>query len=428
VNDEESPAGDLEARRGRVLGASYRLFYDEPIQVVRGEDVYLWDADGRRYLDAYNNVASVGHSHGEVVSALAEQAAVLNTHTRYLGAEVVEYAEDLIVTFPGSLDRVVLTCTGSEANDVAYRLAKVVTGGNGVLVTSNAYHGVTDAVAQFSPSLGPAVAPGPHVRAVRAPDTYRESTDGIGQRFAADVATAIDDLRAHGLRPAAMFIDTVLSSDGVQTGKAGYLRPVQEVLQSAGVLLVADEVQAGFGRTGHMWGFERHGLEPDLVTLGKPMGNGHPIGGLVGRSELMDEFGRTARYFNTYGGNTVSAAVGRAVLRVIRRQGLVDNSAAVGTYLRSRLRDLQSRQPVIGQVRGEGLFVGLEIVDADGRADGDRAGHLVNGLRHRGVLVNTTGPHANVLKVRPPLTFSAAHADVLADALEEALLEDFKRS
>jgi 4-aminobutyrate aminotransferase-like enzyme len=418
-----SVAQALVEKRQRLLGPAYRLFYQTPVHLVRGEGVWLYDPDGNAYLDVYNNVASVGHCHPHVVAALARQASVLNTHTRYITDGVLDYAERLLATFPAGLDQVMFTCTGSEANDLAYRTARAFTGGQGFIVTQLAYHGVTSAISEMSPSLGSGITLPPHVRTIPAPDQYRAEGVDIGARFAADVRAAIADLRAHGIAPAALLVDTIFSSDGVFAEPAGFLAPAMAEIRAAGGLFIADEVQPGFGRTGAgMWGFARHGLVPDIVTMGKPMGNGHPIAAMVARADILQRFGERTRYFNTFGGNPVSCAVGMAVMDVIEDEGLIDNAAKVGAYLADGLGDLAQRYPLIGDVRGAGLFVGVELVR-------DRAGlepateettRLVNLLRDRRVLISASGPFANVLKIRPPLVFSQANADHFLGVMDEA--------
>ena len=414
----------LIARREKVLGPAYRLFYEKPLHLVRGEGVFLYDAAGERYLDAYNNVASLGHCHPRVVEAIATQTAVLNTHTRYLHEGIVDYAETLTATFPAGLDQAMFTCTGSEANDLAVRIARHVTGGTGIIATELAYHGLTCAVAEFSPSLGESVTLGPHVRTVPAPDSYRIPPEEMQEKFGRDVRAAIADLKRHGIRPAMLIVDTIFSSDGIFAGPKGFLKPAVDAIHEAGGLFVADEVQAGFGRTGEkMWGFERHGVAPDMVTTGKPMANGYPMAGIVLRPEVIAEFGPRARYFNTFGGNPVAAAAGKAVLDTIRTDGLQQNALDVGTYLMNGLKDLSGRHQAIGDVRGSGLFIAVEIVSDRAARSPDAAltTRIVNGLRERRVLISASGPNANVLKIRPPLVFSRENADMLVDALDDVL-------
>lgn len=414
----------LVARREKVLGPAYRLFYEEPLHLVRGEGVFLYDAAGEKYLDAYNNVASVGHCHPRVVEAITRQTALLNTHTRYLHEGIVDYAEALIATFPDTLSQVMFTCTGSEANDLAVRIARFVTGGTGIIATELAYHGLTGAVAEFSPSLGEAVALGPHVRTVPAPDSYRHSPQEMMEKFGRDVSAAIADLKRHGIRPAMLIADTIFSSDGIFAGPKGFLKPAVDAIHDAGGLFVADEVQPGFGRTGEaMWGFERHGVSPDMVTIGKPMGNGYPMAGIVLRPDMVAEFGPRARYFNTFGGNPVAAAAGKAVLDTIRQEGLQQNALNVGRYLMDGLKALAARHPALGDIRGSGLFIGVEIVadPAAKQPDAALTSRIVNGLRARRVLISASGPRANVLKIRPPLVFTRENADMLVDALGDVL-------
>ncbi|MEM7687558.1 MAG: aspartate aminotransferase family protein [Pseudomonadota bacterium] len=422
VNDAELQL--LIDRRSAVLGPSYKLFYDDPLHFVRGEGVRLYDQDGTAYLDAYNNVPCVGHCHPAVVSAVSEQAAKLNTHTRYLSEIIVAYAEKLTATFPDPLSLAMFTCTGSEANDLALRIARQKTGNDGVIVTENGYHGITAAIAEISPSLGAGVPLGAHVRRVKAPDRLRAGPDGVAAEFTASVKRAITDLERHGIKPAAIIFDTIFSSDGVLSHPAGFIQGAVEAVQEAGGLFIADEVQAGFARTGDaMWGFERHGVIPDIVAMGKPMGNGMPIAGLVSSMHVLEEFGRTARYFNTFGGNPVSCAAALATLTVIEEEGLLENSRVVGKYLQAGLRDIAQSFDEIGEVRGAGLFVGVDIVsDPATKAYGDDfARALVNRLRELKVLIAASGKGGHALKIRPPLPFSKTHADEFLAAFKIAM-------
>ena len=411
-------------RRAKALGPAYRLFYETPLHPVRGEGVWLVDSDGKRYLDAYNNVASVGHCHPHVVAAIARQASVLNTHTRYLHEGVLDYAERLLATMPAALGHAMFTCTGSEANDLAMRIARSHTKAEGLIVTRFAYHGVTASIAQASPSLGKFVQIGDHVRTVAAPDSYHLAPDQIGAALANGVRGAIADLARKGIRPAALMVDTVFSSDGIYTDPPGFLTEAVDAIREAGGIFIADEVQAGLGRTGDaMWGFQRHAMVPDIVTMGKPLGAGHPLAGLTVRPEVLAAFGRECRYFNTFGGNPVAMAAGMAVMDVIEREDLVANAQRVGRYLRTGLSKLATRHALIGDVRGTGLFIGVELVtDRQTKAPATaETARVVNALRERGVLLSTTGEHANTLKIRPPLVFCEADADLLVDALDGVL-------
>lgn len=414
-------------RRDALLGPAYRLMYEHPLHIVRGEGVWLIDPQGRRYLDAYNNVASLGHCHPAVTEAICKQAQTLATNTRYLHDTILELAERLLATVPETdLAHLMLTCTGSEANDVAYRIAKVRTGGTGVIVTETAYHGFTDAVSQFSPSLGATVDLGAHVRLVPAPRLYHADGADLGERFTLDVEAAIADLRRHGIKPAALIIDSLFTSDGILPGPAGFLKGAVDAIKRAGGIFIADEVQPGFGRTGeHMWGFQRHGLIPDIVTLGKPMGNGQPVAGLLATADVLAEFGKNSRYFNTFAGNTVSCAAALAVLDTIEKEGLVQHAARVGKILHDGIAALANRHEAIGDVRGAGMFVGVELVsDRASRApDRELTSRVVNLMRDKGVLLSACAMGHNVLKIRPPLVLSAEQAGMVIETLDEALTE-----
>jgi 4-aminobutyrate aminotransferase-like enzyme len=413
----------LIARRQATFGASSVLVYQRPIRMVRAEGIWMFDADGRRYLDVYNNVASVGHCHPRVVEAIAKQAATLNTNTRYLYDNVHDYAERLLKTFPARLSNIVFTCTGSESNDLALRLTKSFTGGAGFVVTETAYHGNTEAVTEVSPSSFKTRSVPPHVRTVPAPDLYRHPTNDVGARFAEDVAKAVADLERNGVKFGGLLVDSIFSSDGIYADPAGFIKRAVDVVHQAGGLFISDEVQPGFGRTGTaMWGFQRHGVEPDIVTMGKPMGNGFPVGGVVTRPEILEAFCETTGYFNTFGGNPVAAAAGLAVLEVIEDEGLVENANKIGGYFRAGLRDIAVRHPSIGDVRGAGLFIGIEF-SLPGTTDPDvaAASYAINALKERGVLIGAAGAYGNVLKVRPPLCFSRDNADLFLETLDAVL-------
>lgn len=415
-----SARDDMIARRRAALGPAYRLTYQNPLHIVRGEGVWLYDADGQAYLDAYNNVPCVGHCHPRMVAALSKQAAVLNTHTRYLHDNVIDYAERLLATFPSGIGHVMFTCTGSEANDLAYRIAQYHTKNKGFIITDHAYHGGTKVIAELSPSLGDVVMTGENVFVVPAPDSYR----GLDLSFAANVEKAIHTMMQKGMKPAALIVDTVFASDGVFTDPAQFLAPAVEAVRRAGGLFIADEVQAGFGRTGtHMWGFARHGIVPDIVTMGKSMGAGHPMAGVALKPHLVEDFGRHSRYFNTFGGNPVSAAVGMAVLDVIEDEKLMQNAQETGDALRAGIRQLAEKHAIIGDVRGAGHFTGVELVtDRELKTPAtDIAARAINAMRDKRILISSAGAHSNILKIRPPLPFAAEHADMFVSALDDVL-------
>ncbi len=455
-NTGASNTGDAEllGRRRRVLGSALSaLTYERPLHLVRGEGARMYDPQGRPYLDCYNNVPVVGHSHPRVVAAIARQAATLNTNTRYLHETVVELAERLVASMPPGLDTVMFVNSGSEANDLAWRLATTVTGGRGGIVTEWAYHGVTAAIADLSPEEWPRGFRPPHVATIPPPDTYRlpavGGLDGLAgateraggrdraespaptadatwaERAAARLDDAVAGLASRGFRPAAVFIDGAFTSDGIFAPPPAYLRDLVRRTRAAGALFVADEVQAGYGRMGDgPWSFEAAGIVPDVVTLGKPMGNGHPVAAVITRSEIVDRFAAEAEFFSTFGGNPVACAAAMAVLDVVADEGLTANAAAVGVAIRAGIRATAARHPAIGDVRGRGLMIGVELVrdPATREPDAPLAVRVQNAMRDRGVLVGTTGRAGNVLKVRPPLVIDHADVVLLLRVLEEALV------
>ncbi len=417
----------LLERRERLLGPGNPLFYDDPVHLVRGEGVWLYDADGKRYLDCYNNVPCVGHCHPRVVEALCRQAGLLNTHTRYLDQNILDYAERLLAKFDASLNRLALACTGSEANDLALRIARAATGGEGFICTNATYHGNTAAVSQLNSIFDPIGGHGPHVRMVSWPDSYRApeglAGEALAEAYAGEVEAAIESLAEAGIELAGMLVCPIFANEGLPTIPPGYMEKAVGLVRSAGGLYIADEVQAGFGRTGRWWGHEGSRVVPDIVTLGKPMGGGHPISGVVARGELLDEYRRAEMYFNTFGGNPVSCAVADAVLGVIEDEDLVGNAAAVGEYVLAGFDELKSRHEIIGDVRGRGLFFGIDLVeDRATKAPATPATRrIVNRMRHEGILMSKIGEHDNVLKLRPPLCFSRENADLLISTLDRVL-------
>ncbi|WOF22478.1 aspartate aminotransferase family protein [Microbacterium betulae] len=415
----------LVERRQHRLGAAYRLFYRDPVELVRGRGAHAWDADGNEYLDLYNNVPSVGHAHPAVVDAVHRQMSLLNTHTRYLHGAVLDYADDLVSTMPAALEQVMFVCTGSEANDLALRVGREYTGGRAWIATSEAYHGNTALVSAHSPSLSGAEAMDPALRVVDPPDTYRYvSSEAAGAAFSAAVAEAIADIERSGDGLAGLIADSSFSSDGIYTGERGMIADAVDLVHAHGGVFVADEVQPGFARTGEdFWGFQRHGLVPDIVTTGKPMGNGFPIAAMIARREVLEPFSTARPYFNTFGGNPVAIAAAQAVLDTIRGEGLQAHALEMGEAMRTALRDLADAHPRIGDVRGAGLYTGLELVeDRETKApDTALALAVLEELRERRVLTSVCGPSNSVLKLRPPLAISAADVPRLVDALDDSL-------
>ena len=419
----------LLARRARVLGNNTPLFYDEPVHIVRGENVWLYDENGRRYLDCYNNVPHVGHCHPHVVNALHEQAATLNVHTRYLHEKIVNYAERLTALFPDPLSAAMFVCTGSEANDQALRIARLCTGGQGIICSDMTYHGNTTAVDEISPLFYRGVPQHPNVRAIPFPDTYRPMNglqgDALLNAYLEQVQHAIDDFAKHNIPFAGMLLCSIFANEGLPNPPVGFVKQAVDMVRNAGGLFIADEVQAGFGRTGKMWGFEFCDVVPDIVTLGKPIGNGHPLAAVIADPKLINQFRDEVMYFNTFAGNPVSCAVGDAVLDVMEQENLQANAERIGEYIRTQLANLQQDLPIIGDVRGHGLWIGIElVVDQQTKTPAtDAAKKTINALKDRGVLTGRIGPHDNVIKIRPPLPIQQEHADLLLDNLA-AVLKD----
>ena len=434
VSAQAGPSeGDILASRHAHIGPSLSVSYRRPLTIVRGWMQYLYDADGRTYLDAVNNVPHVGHCHPRVVDAGRRQMAVLNTNTRYLHERLVEYAERLCATLPDPLRVCYFVNSGSEANELALRLARAFTGSRETIVVDVGYHGNTNAAVEMSPykfnGPGGAGAP-PHVHVVPTPDLYRgiyrDASEDAGARYAAHVAAAVDRIAGRGERVGAFMAESILSCAGQIVLPPGYLRAAYEPVRAAGGVCIADEVQVGFGRVGsHFWAFETQGIVPDIVTMGKPIGNGHPIGAVVTTTDIAQAFANGMEYFNTYGGNPVSCAIGLAVLDVIRDEGLQAHALDVGEHLLSGLRALRPWHPLIGDVRGLGLFAGVELVRDDVSCEPAGAGAdiVANRMRDQGVLVSTDGPFHNVLKIKPPMCFTARDADRLVSTLDGVLRE-----
>ena len=401
---------DPQERRDRVFGPGMHLSYDRPVHAVSARNVWITEADGTKLLDAYNNVPHVGHGRPEVVRAIAAQAALLNTNTRYLVDGVAEYAERLISLLPEPLDTMFFANSGSEANDLAWRIARTVTGHDGAIVTANAYHGATDLTMATSPEgLAETGAALPAwVATIAIP----------GELDQPSISSALHRLGQSGHEPAFLAIDTVLSSDGIFDPSPA-LSPLADQIRAAGGLFIADEVQAGFGRIGEtLWGFAESAVVPDIVTFGKPMGNGHPLAAVVTRRDVAERFSERGYYFSTFAGNPVSAAAGMAVLDVMAAEALPRRAEKVGGYLRAAIRHID--HPAVGEVRGRGQFTGVEI---RGEEAGAAAHRIVNAMREHGVLIGATGPQQNVLKIRPPLVFTEEHADILTAALRKVLTD-----
>lgn len=414
---------DRLRRRRRLMGPNVPTFYDDPVHLVRGEGVWLWDANGKRYLDCYNNTAHVGHCHPAVVAAIAEQAGILNTHTRYLHDEILDYIERLTKTLRHDLSQMILTCTGSEANDIALRMAQAVTGKTGIIATDNTYHGNTLATAQLSTRRPPIGGYPPHVRLVPAPDSVNPvggTLEGQSQAFADNVARAIRELEAAGHGFSGMMICPVFANEGLPDVGSGFFDPAAKIIRDAGGLILCDEVQPGFGRLGsHFWGHDWLGLAPDVVSIGKPMANGHPVAGVIARPDVMARFREGFGYFNTFGGNPVSCAAASAVLSVIQTEDLQANALRISEQMLSGFASLDS--PLIRQVRGRGLFFAIELILPDGAPATTIADQIVEEMKGNGVLIGRIGRSMNTLKLRPPLVFSVENSMQTIDTLQNVL-------
>lgn len=418
---------ELVARRDRVFGVGAPLFYETPVHLVRGEGVWVHDTDGRRYLDMYNNVPVVGHANARVAEAVATQMGTLQTHSRYLHEGIVTYAERLLDLHADHIESVVFACTGTEANEIAMLTARAVTGGDGFICTDATYHGHSALVGSLTraPHRGR-----PGVHAFPFPQRLRPIETGLGdgelaERYLAEVRRAIDDFAAAGVGFAGMVICSLLANEGLPDVPAGVLARAGDMVRAAGGVVIADEVQSGFCRSGRWWGYEAVGLEPDLVTMGKPMGNGFPLAACAGRRELIEQFRARSRYFNTFGASPVHAAAGMAVLDELEQRGLREQVNDVGPYLAAQVRAVAGRHRSVGDVRDRGLFVAIEMV-ADGPGadpDRDRAVAVVNRLKDKGVLVSNAGAFGNVVKVRPPLVFERSHADYFLERFADTMAE-----
>jgi 4-aminobutyrate aminotransferase-like enzyme len=415
----------LPERRTLALGGALSLSYESspsgPLHIVRGERSYLYDTMGRRYLDCVNNVAHVGHSHPDVVGAAADQMIMLNTNTRYLHDNVVSYAEQLLDTLPEHLEVVYLVNSGSEANELALRMARAAAQRKAMAVLDHGYHGNTTATVDLSPYKfnGPGGAGRPDwVTVLPLPDPYRPNPE------LADYRATVDWLLDEREPVAGVIAESIVGCGGQIVPESEHMRAIYDAIHARDGVCIADEVQTGFGRVGsHFWAFQLHDLQPDIVTMGKPIGNGHPLGAVATTFDVAAAFDNGMEYFNTFGGNPVSAAIGLAVLEVIREEELQQNAAEVGGYLHQQLQDLAGRHTAIGDVRGAGLFLGIEFVkDRESREpDAATARHVVDHAKEHGVLLSIDGPHHNVIKIKPPMVFSQANADRLVAAIDTAL-------
>lgn len=419
--------------RNRHMARSLSLSYQQPLKIERGEGAYLIDANGDAYLDMVNNVCHVGHCHPDVVLAGQRQMAKLNTNTRYLHENIVNFTEKLLATFPKSLSVCMLVNSGSEANELAFRLAQAYTQSKQLIVVDGAYHGNTAACVNASPYKfdGPGgQGAEPHIHKVALPDPYRGIHQGsepiIAEAYAESVSKAIETIHSNGDKVGAYICESLQGVAGQIIMPNGYLKSVYEKVRAANGVCIADEVQVGFGRVGtHMWAFQTQDVVPDIVTLGKPIGNGHPLAAVIVKKEIADAFANGMEFFNTFGGNPVSCAIGEAVLDVIEKESLQQNALDVGNYMRSELLKLQDKYDLIGDVRGVGLFNGVELVNDRSSKEPatEKMEWLIEHFKRNKILLTSEGPHYNILKIKPPIIFSKQNTDYFIQVLEQGLIE-----
>ena len=423
----------LAARRDKALGSGAPLFYDKPLHIVRGEGVHLFDETGRRYVDMYNNVPCVGHANPHVVEAMARQQATLNVHSRYLHEGIIALAERIAALHGPAIESVVFSCSGTEANEVALRMARGTTGKQGIVCTNATYHGNSEAVGKMT-RIGTDQSKGGQnsggdVRAIPFPEMLRPIVPGASESELADaylerLRGAIRSLEDEGVGFAGLIVCPIFANEGLPDVPGGFMARAAEMVHAAGGYLIADEVQAGYCRTGRWWGYEGTGFTPDIVVTGKPMGNGLPLAATAASKTLVDGFRARTRYFNTFASSPLQAAVGMAVLDVIERDKLKENVARVGASLKAALGERKKTCAAIGDVRGHGLFIGVEMVKGNAlEPDSDRAIEVVNKLKDRGFLTSNAGAFRNVVKIRPPLVFSQRDADEFLTAFDATLAE-----
>jgi len=426
---------ELIDRRNELLGTGAALFYTEPLNIVRGEGVWLFDADGKQYMDLYNNVPCVGHANPHVVEAMHQQARTLNVHSRYLHEGILDYAERLLSHHGDHLNSVVFACSGTEANEVALMMARYATGARGIICTDAAYHGNSTEVRKLSRVAASNTAADRDVRAIPFPQCYRSIREGVSQEklkdlYLEEVRAAIDAFVDSGVGFAGMLVCPILANEGLPDIPAGFMAGAAELVRKNGGLFICDEVQAGLCRSGRWWGYEVMNFVPDIVSMGKPLGNGMPLSAVAATTDLVNSFRRKTRYFNTFASSPLQAAAGMAVLDVLERDNLVASAAEIGDTLRTELRKIQPSCKHMGDVRGHGLFVGIEWVQDRDSKNPDREGaiRIANKLKDKGFLLSNAGVLGNVLKIRPPLVFEQQHAESFLSAFTETLLEQANES
>lgn len=419
---------DLKTRRDKLLGTGAALFYDEPISILKGEGVWLFDDQGKRYLDMYNNVPCVGHANPHVVDAMQKQASTLNVHSRYLNPLALDFAERLLNLHHESLTSVVFSCTGTEANEVALMMARGATGGSGIICSDSAYHGNSTEVSKLTITRLNEAGPDSEIRGFPFAQKYRPLKEGLTdgelcELYLTEISRVIESFKSDNIPFAGMIVCSLFANEGLPDIPAGFMTKAAALVHEAGGLVIADEVQAGYCRTGHWWGYEVSDFVPDIVTMGKPMGNGMPIAATAASSDLVNAFRKQTHYFNTFASSPLQAAVGSAVLDVIENEGLKNRVTAVGSYMMGELQKMSADCESIGDIRGHGMFIGIDWVSDRDEKTPDRAGAalIANNLKNKGFLISNAGVLGNVLKIRPPLIFTREHADLFLTVFAETI-------
>jgi len=411
-------------KRSQFMGDS-PLFYKEPINLESGEGVWLYDKSGKKYLDVYNNVPVAGHCHPRIIASLTDQASKLNVHSRYVSDVVVDYSEKLISLHSDNLSKLQMACSGTEAVEIAIKMARIYTGGQGIICSNATYHGNSHET--FRMTIGPFE---PEFRRVTYPESYRPIEQGLSEEdlcalYIKEVEKQIEGFSQDGIKFAGLIFCSIFANEGLPVFPKDYLSKVSKLVRDSGGVLILDEVQAGFGRTGTWWGYELSKVSPDIAVMGKPMGSGLPLSGVVATEEISDSFHEKAFYFNTTAATPLQAAVGGTVIDIIQDEGLIENAEKIGGYLKAELLKIKDDFDYLGDIRGPGLFIGLDIVDnkENKKPDREKAIEIVEILKNKGVLISNAGQYRNVLKLRPPLVFDLSHADLLLKALGESFKE-----
>ena len=401
------------------------LFYKEPINLESGEGVWLYDKSGKKYLDVYNNVPVAGHCHPRIIASLTDQASKLNVHSRYVSDVVVDYSEKLISLHSDNLTKLQMACSGTEAVEIAIKMARIHTGGEGIICSNATYHGNSHET--FRMTIGPFE---PEFRRVAYPEFYRPIEEGLSEQdlcelYVKEVEKQIKDFKQDGIKFAGLIFCSIFANEGLPDFPKDYLTKVSKLVRDSGGVVILDEVQAGFGRTGTWWGYELSNVSPDIAVMGKPMGSGLPVSGVVATEEITNSFHKKAFYFNTTAATPLQAAVGGTVIDIIQEEGLIENASRIGSYLKSELEKIKDNFDFLGDIRGPGLFIGLDIVDnkEDKNPDKDKAVELVEMLKTKGILISNAGQYRNVLKLRPPLVFDSSHADLVLEGLGASFKE-----